>query len=149
MKTNKYFLTVLGFFSGMAVGISIIGLFAFSSGPASPVPPAGILPITAAEAHGYFNKYMTDAVAFNQVIKGFTIDKSQLEAMNNIAKENANLAGFRIYMGKNNNSAKIGIVVGVDLAGKDALKNTIYNTESRNLSPCPPICDNSSAISNN
>jgi hypothetical protein len=149
MKTNKFFFPVVGFFAGLAFGISIIGLLAFTNGAGSPVSGAGNTPITASEAHGYFIKYISDAVPFNQVIKGFTIDKSQLDAMNIISKENADLTGFRIYMGKDNNSMKIGIVVGVDSMGKDAIKNTVFNTASKNLSPCPPLCDTSSPISGN
>ena len=89
---------------------------------------------------------MTGAAPFNQVIKGFTVDKPQLDAMNSIAKENQDLTGFRIYFGKDNNGKKIGIVVGVDSSGKDALKNTIFSTDSPISSPCPPICDVSSPI---
>ena len=71
----------------------------------------------------------------------------QLVAMNSLAKENSALTGFRIYYGKDNNARKIGIVVGVDNMGKDAVKNTIFNTDAPVSSPCPPICDTSSPIS--
>jgi hypothetical protein len=146
MKTNKYFFTALGFLTGLVLGISIIGSLAFTYGPGSSASGSSIVPITATDAHLYFGKYLSGAVSLNQVIKGFTIDKSQLEAMNSIAKENADLTGFRIYMGKDNTSRKIGIVVGVDAAGNDAVKNTIFSTDAPKLSPCPPICDISSPI---
>lgn len=148
MKNNKYIITAIGFLSGMVFGIATIGFFSFSNGPASPVPAGGVVPITAAEARNYYSRYISEAGSFNQVLKGFTIDKAQLEAMNNIAKENPALTVFRIYMGKDNNSRKIGIVVGVDEKGLDAVKNTIYNTDSQNLSPCPPVCDLNSPIAN-
>jgi hypothetical protein len=105
-----------------------------------------LVPISAADAHACLTRYTANAVSFNQVIKGFTLDKSQIEAMNSISKENPNLSGFRIYMGVDKSSRKIGIVVGVDNTGKDAVKNTIYTTDLKNLSPCPPICDASSPI---
>ena len=145
MKTNKYFLTVIGFFSGIVVTISFMGLFAFSSGPGSPAPGGGNVPVSVAVANGYFKNYMASAVSVNQVIKGFTVDKNQLEAMNNIAKENTTLRGFRIYMGRDNNANPVSIVVGIDGKGLDAVNNTIYNTNSPG-NPCPPVCDVASPI---
>ncbi|MEI7895525.1 MAG: hypothetical protein WCJ26_00710 [bacterium] len=144
MKTKKYFFTALVFLTGMVSGISIIGFMSFTSAPAMPSP--GITPLTSAVAHSYFNNYLSGATAYNQVIKGFTIDKAQLSAMNSIAAENASLTGFRIYMGKDNNSNRIGIVVGIDNAGNDAVGNTIYSTDTQSLSPCPPVCDVNSPI---
>ncbi len=146
MKTKKYFFTVLAFIAGIVSGISMIGLLAFTNSPAPPASGTGVAPITQADAHVFFNNYMAAASPLNQIIKGFTIDKTQLEAMNNIARENPDLSGFRIYMGQDNVSRKVGIVVGVDNMGRDAVKNTIYNTESQRLSPCPPVCDVSSPI---
>ena len=145
MKTNKYFLTVIGFLSGIVFTISFMGLFAFSSGPGSPAPVGGNVPVSAAVANGYFKNYMASAVSVNQVIKGFTVDKNQLEAMNNIAKENTTLQGFRIYMGRDNNANPVSIVVGIDGKGLDAVNNTIYNTNSPG-NPCPPVCDVASPI---
>ena len=146
MKTNKYIFSVLGFLTGMVLGISTIGLLAFSNGPSASAPSGGMIPISSAVAHSYFNNYLSTATPFNQVIQGFTIDKAQLDAMNSIARENAALTGFRIYMGKDGSSKKIGIVVGIDNTGRDAVTNSIYNTEALIFSPCPPICDVSSPI---
>jgi hypothetical protein len=145
MKTNKYFLTAIGFFSGMILTISFMGLFAFSSGPGSSAPGGGNVPVSATVANGYFKNYMAGAVSFNQVIKGFTVDKNQLEAMNTIAKENTTLQSFRIYMGKDNKTAPVSIVVGIDSRGMDAVNNTIYSTNSPG-NPCPPVCDVASPI---
>jgi len=145
MKTNKFFLTVIGFFSGIVLTISFMGLFAFSSGPGSSTPGGGNVPVSATVANGYFKNYMASAVSVNQVIKGFTVDKNQLEAMNNIAKENTTLRGFRIYMGKDNNANPVSIVVGIDGKGLDAVNNTIYNVNSPG-NPCPPVCDVASPI---
>ena len=144
MKTNKFFFTALVFLTGLVSGISIISLMSFTSTPA--MPSAGLAPVTSAVAHSYFNNYLSGATSFNQVIKGFTIDKAQLNAMNSIATENPALSGFRIYMGKDNSSNKVGIVVGVDNAGNDAVGNTIYSTDTQSLSPCPPVCDVNSPI---
>ena len=136
----------LVFFTGLVSGIAIISLMAFTSEPAAPAPGGGISPLTSADAHTFVTNYLSAAVPFNQVIKGFTIDKSQLDAMNAISRENAALTGFRVYLGKDNSAKTVGIVVGIDDTGKDAIKNTIFSTESRSLSPCPPICDVSSPI---
>jgi hypothetical protein len=145
MKTNKYFLSVLGFFAGIIAGVSFLGLLSFSGGPGA---GGGLVPITASEAKGYIGNYKADAVV-NTVVTGFTIDRGQLEAMNAIARENPELAGFRVYMGKDNTSRRLGIVVGVDKAGKDAVNGTVYNTDAGSLSPCPPVCDVSSPINSN
>jgi hypothetical protein len=146
MKTNKCFVPALGFFAGLVVGISIIGLLAFTNAPVRPAPGAGIIVITVAEAHGFVNNYLKDAAPINQVVKGFTIDKAQLAAMKSLSEENPALTGFRIYFGKDNSAKRVGIVVGVDNAGKDAVTGSILNTESQNLSPCPPVCDVNSPI---
>ncbi|MCX6266212.1 MAG: hypothetical protein NTW16_02490 [Bacteroidetes bacterium] len=146
MKTNKYFIPALGFFAGLALGTTIIGLFAFTNGPGTAAPGAGTTLISSAEANGFIKKYLSGTVPMNQVIKGFTVDKSQLDAMNTIAKSNPDLASFRIYLGKDNNAKNIGIVVGVDNAGQDAVRSGIYSTEGPRVSPCPPICDATSPI---
>ncbi len=146
MKTNKIFFTAFGFIAGMVCGISMIGILAFKNGQTNSDPTPGVTPIAASDAHNYCKNFQSGAVPLNLVIKGFSIDKSQLDAMNNIIRENPALTGFRIYLGKDNTAKKIGIVVGVDNAGLDAVKNTIYNTDAKNLSPCPPICDNNSPI---
>ncbi len=146
MKTNKYLFTVAGFLTGMVLGVSIIGLFAFAGAPAASSPGGGLVAVTVAQAQAYSMKYRSTAAPLNQVVKGFTIDKAQLEAMNSIARENAALTGFRIYMGMDDNSRKLGIVVGIDNTGRDAVANTIYNTDAQNVGPCPPICDVSSPL---
>lgn len=141
MKKNRYFFPVLGFFGGMIAGIALIGLWSFT--PAA----TGMVSISVTEAKTYLNNYLTDAAPVNGVIKGFTIDKEQFDAMSAIAKGNAGISGFRVYMGKDNSSRKIGIVVGIDELGKEAVTGTIYGTDSKSLSPCPPICDVNSPIS--
>jgi len=146
MKTNKYFFTAVGFLTGLTLGISILVFSAFTNGPGPSVPGSGVSPVTATDANKFFKNYFAGAASFNQVIKGFTIDRTQLDAMNRIVQENANLAGFRIYFGTDNNARKVALVVGVDNNGIDAVNNTIYNTDSHLTNPCPPICDVSSTI---
>jgi glyceraldehyde-3-phosphate dehydrogenase/erythrose-4-phosphate dehydrogenase len=69
--------------------------------------------------------------------------------MNNIFQENSNLAGFRIYFGKDNNSNNVAIVVGVNSNGTDAVNNPIYSFVSQNTNACPPVCDSNSPITRN
>jgi len=149
MKTNKFFLTAIGFLTGIVLSISAMGLLAFVKGPVSSGAGPGISSITAVQANGYFKNYLSGAKSYNQVIKGFMVDRNQLNAMNNLVTENSDLTGFRIYMGIDNNSRKIGIVVGIDSYGKDAVNNTIYNTDSPNNNPCPPLCDSNSPVIQN
>jgi hypothetical protein len=143
MKRNKYFFTAAGFITGIISGISVMAILAFSSPGTT---GTGINPITAAEANNYVKSYAAGATPVNQVVKGFMIDRLQLEAMNSLARENNSLAGFRIYLGKDRNARKVSIVVGVDNNGLDAATNTIYNTESPGSGHCPPVCDNTSPI---
>jgi hypothetical protein len=146
MKTNKFFFTALGFLTGLTLGISIIGLWAFTSGTATPIAAGGIAPVTTEVAKSYLKNYTATLDPNIQAVKGFTIDKSQLDAMNAISRENPELTAFRIYLGRDNSTRKVGIVIGVDNTGKDALKNTIYSTDAARVSPCPPICDTTSPI---
>lgn len=131
---------------GTLFGIMTMVLVAFTKDTGKLESRDGIISITSTQANNYYKNYMTKAESFNQVIKGFMVDKAQLSAMNTIAAENSNLSGFRIYMGKDNNNAKIGIVVGTDANGRDAVNNSIFNTDSPSSGPCPTICDNSSPI---
>jgi hypothetical protein len=149
MKMNKYAFTALGFVSGIVSGITIFALVAFTSTP--PAPPTGgpISAISAATANQYFNNYISGATTYNNVLKGFTLDKSNLDAMNNIFQQNSALAGFRIYFGKDNNSNNVAIVVGVTTSGTDAVNNSIYSFSTQNTNACPPVCDNTSSITKN
>lgn len=149
MKTNKSVLTGIGFILGIICGISIMALVSFTKDTNNSNNRDGAILISSAQAKTYFQNYMGSAEKFNDIIKGFMVDKAELSAMNLIANENPNLTSFRIYNGKDNNSAKIGIVVGVDSKGRDAVNNSIYNTDSALCDPCPTVCDLNSAIINN
>jgi hypothetical protein len=149
MKANKYFFSVAGFLAGIGSGLAIMGLLAFSNHPGSSASGGGMTPVSAAEANSYYKNYMAGASPMNQVVKGFTIDRIQLDAMNAIAQENSGLAGFRIYMGVDAGGRRTAIVVGVESSGRDAVGNSIFNTDAPNSNPCPPVCDNSSPITVN
>ena len=148
MKKNKFYFTGVGFLAGLMVAGSVVGFFAFRNSPSGPDASPAVSATSAAVANGYLKNYLSGASPLNQVLKGFRIDVSQLNAMNMIIKENPALAGFRVYLGKDNNAQKVAIVVGVDSGGRDAVGNTIYTTDSPGTDPCPPVCDASSTITN-
>lgn len=148
MKKVRLISVSLGFLSGMIFGVTILALTGFNSSPATTPPAGSVNPISLQNANIAFKKYLLSAVPFTtkDTLFGFTVEKPQLEAMNNLVKENSSLITFRIYKGIDSNSKKIGIVVGVSSTGKDAVNNTIYATESKALDPCPPLCDTQSPI---
>ena len=51
-------------------------------------------------------------------------------------------AGIRIYFGRDDKSADGVIVVGVDQDGKDMTGGTVMDV----IIPCPPFCDDGSAL---
>lgn len=146
MNTRKYFYIVIGFATGAIFSLSLLGLFAFTSGPNMPGAPAGLVKITKDQAQTFVNNYLTDAAPIAEPVKGFTLQRAQLDAMNKLVQENSALTGFRIYLGKDANAAGVGIVVGLDKSGSDALSGSIYSTDGSGVSPCPPICDATSPI---
>jgi hypothetical protein len=143
MKIYKYVTPALGFVSGLVLGVLFLGIVSFTSAPAS---GPGITAVSLEQAKALIARYLTDAKPSEEVIKGFTIDKTQVEAMNALSRENASLTGFRIYLGRNENNLIRGIVVGMDSQGRELLNGTIYNTDSKTISPCPPACETNSPL---
>jgi hypothetical protein len=140
---------VIAFVAGIILGATTLSLLSFSGSitiPATPVPEISKMSIQEAQAS--FRRYYDNASPVNEVIKGFSINKEQLGALNNLSNENPNLTAFRIYMGIDNNSAAVEIMVGIDNTGRDNT-NSIYRTSSGSSGPCPPICDQSSSIIGN
>lgn len=143
MKHNKILFASVCFFSGLLAGITVLGLMSFS-----PAPGTGVVPLNQTAARSYIAGFVAGAAPSNTIIKGFTIDKSQLEAMNLLNRENQALSGFRIYLGKNESGKLLGIVVGIDSQGKDAVNNSIFGTDAKSVSPCPPACDAAGGLAN-
>jgi len=147
MKSKISYHNVSGFAAGLILGIIVTAMVAFTNNPAGPA--SGTTPVSLTTANTYIKNYMNGATVYNQVMKGYAIDRSQLDAMNSILSENAALTGFRMYKAKDNNGQKIIVVVGVTSTGKDAVGNTMYTTQSVINDPCPPVCDMSSTIIQN
>ena len=147
MKKNKITLAIVPFIVGAIFGISIFAFLSFSRMSASPEPQVvAVSAISPSDANTIVKHFLSTATTPTVPTKGFYVDLQQLEAMNKLMKENASLAGFRLYLGRGADEAQVGIVVGVDSKGIDATMNTVYKTNSPKTGPCPPVCDQNSPI---
>jgi hypothetical protein len=143
MKKNQFAILTLTFISGIIIGVSALMLFSFTS--ASPVSASSaVSKISVADANALFRTYFDKTAPINAVVKGFSITKEHLTALNNLSNENPGLSSFRIYMG-NDAGGNVGIVVGVSSAGTD-VTTSIYRAAAASSGPCPTICDASSPI---
>ncbi len=141
MKKHRYTAPVAGFLAGMIAGLGFLGIVSFTAAPGG-----GNAPISPEQARSYIANYAAGATPSGEIIKGFTVDRSQFEAMSSLSRENGALSGFRIYLGKDESNQLRGIVVGMDSQGKDVVNGTIYNTDARSVSPCPPVCESTSPL---
>jgi hypothetical protein len=144
MKKNQFTLLAITFISGIFFGISALSLISFTNAGPSPLPGTTVSKISVSDANTLFRAYYDKTAPINAVVKGFSITKEHLEALNNLSNENSALTGFRIYMG-NDNNGNVGIVVGVNSAGSD-VTTSIYRVAAGSSGPCPTICDASSPI---
>ena len=146
MKRRSYIWISVTFLLGAIFGISLISVLSFISPDNPPAPSQDITIIDTATANRYFNNYYQSAGSLPSPVKGFLLDRLQLEAMNNLMNYDRTLAGFRLIMGKDENGQKVGIVVGVNAGLSDAALGRVYKTTSANSGPCPFICDELSPI---
>ena len=147
MKKNKIILPAMTFILGLLFGVTLLVFMSFSESGVTRTPSQGLTVISAADANSMLKNYLKTATISTTPIKGFFLDTLQVNAMKLLAKENAALSGFRIYLGKDKSNTTVGIVVGVDNRGLDATSNTIYRTSSVKAGPCPFVCDVNSTIS--
>ena len=153
MKKNKMAMISVTFILGAVFGISLLSLVSFVSTPNPSSPNPAPVSIFTPEANRLFHNYYDKAVIINERIKGFYVDRPQLEALNELAKNTA-LVGFRIYLGKPlpTSTDTLAIIVGVtskmedDAPSATGVAGKIYKTESRKAGPCPPLCDKVSQI---
>jgi hypothetical protein len=147
MKKKIFTPVTFAFFSGTVVGITLFALIAFTMGSPVPSPPVKS-PLTVTEARAYLVNYLKTATKSDQIIKGVAIDKVQLDKMNRLLRDNANLVGFRIFLGLDDHANQVGIIVGINSTGADAVTtDSIYCTSRTYVGPCPPTCDRNSPIS--
>ncbi len=98
--------------------------------------------ITEGEANTQFHKYMENPDTIG-VLKGFTINMAQYNAMGQILSADTTVNGFRIYMGADSLANRLMMVVGT---GSPDKTSTIYETEAAESGPCPYVCDDASPI---
>ena len=146
MKNKTLWIATSAFVSGIFLGISVISLVSFTQVPGKPDSLQGISKISLTQAKTYFNSYYTGAQPLNAVVKGFTIGSEQIQALNQLLTENPGISRYRIYLGKDETSSPIGIVVGVDANGLDISSGSIYRSTALTSGPCPPVCDATSQI---
>jgi hypothetical protein len=140
MKMKTFAMVSVAFISGAIIGITFLALVGFT-GMSVPTAP----PISPGDANTLFKEYLKTAPTPTKPIYGVFLDKNELAAMNQLAGDNQNLAGFRIYFGKETSGPQVGIVVGVDDHYADVTA-TILKTDSPKAGPCPTVCDNTSPI---
>lgn len=141
MKTKRLF-PVLIFLAGFVAGGALLSILSFTS-PNPPVDAIGSI-----DAKTFFQRYTGRAIPYSGVIKGYMVDKEQYDAMTLVLAAYPGVIGFRIYNGIDNGFVNVGMVVGVNSNGTDALTipNTVFKTVARYVGPCPPVCDASSPI---
>lgn len=146
MKKNQNASLAVTFITGILFGVSLIVLFSFTRGRNdTDAPVSTASKISVQDANTYFKNYFNSAAPSNAIFKGFALNREQLDALNNLLAENPTLAGFRVYMGSDNSTGSLGIVVGVNSLGKD-VTTSIYRTIAGGSGPCPTICDANSSI---
>jgi len=145
MKKNQLTLMAVTFISGIILGVSVLGLYSFTSKNNVVIPMSKEKKIELKEAKTFFKNYYKNAVTPKEALKGFAINTEQLAAFIELMNENPNLTGFRIYFGNDETEGDVSLVVGVNNSGLDET-NTIYKVAARSTGPCPTICDESSGV---
>lgn len=148
MKTSKTTRPFLTFAAGLLFGIFLIGIYSFTiESPDLPNPPDNSQ-ISVDEANSMFFRYYNSSSEINARFKGFSINRDEINAIQALISRDETLDGCRIYLGKNRNNKDVRIVVGVNNNGQDAVASGVYQTQPKNSSPCPTICDGDSPITN-
>jgi hypothetical protein len=151
MKKSNFTLITMVFVFGIVIG-SVAITFLSSSNP-GPVPaPAPVYSmITADSANKLFKLYYNNISALNDKVKGFSLDKDQVSTLYKMSTDpTLKIIGFRIYFGLDKDNQRLTMIAGMqsdssDLAPAGSLKS-VYVTNSRQSSPCPPSCDKYSPI---
>jgi hypothetical protein len=134
---------------GIGVGITIFFYSVFSVIP--PGKQSKIMTLSEAKT-SVQNGLNSKTALYCDTLRAWTISREQYDAMilinNNASPISMPSNGFRIYPGVDVSLGQIGIVVGVDVSGKDAVSGTIVSTAWANSGPCPTQCDATSPIMN-
>ena len=101
--------------------------------------------IDVEQAKTFFTSYYNQAQPYSGIPKGVTIDINQYNAMKTAVESNADLSGFVIYYGINNQQNYVSMVVPLNESGSE-MTGSIYSTERDIMGFCPMACDRTSAI---
>lgn len=145
MKNKKIIWMALPFLAGAIFGISLLGLLSFTGQSTSPGPNSVIAKISVDVAHAYAQTYVKNATLYTSKITGFTIDLAELTIMNSILAADPSADGFRFYFGTDSSGTGLLIICGVDSNGSD-MTGTVFTATTKNVGPCPPVCDKNSPI---
>jgi hypothetical protein len=125
---------------GLAIG-AVVTFFVLKTNPqmlmiSKPCPQT----LTEKQVGTYMKNYRSTATAFQDTLKGFNVDIRQFYAMSCLFDKNPQLAGFRVYLGKDAAGSNTSMIVGLDINGQD-VRTLLYGTTFKYSGPCPPICD--------
>jgi hypothetical protein len=152
MKKSKFAFITVVFILGLVIGSVAITLLSSSNPAPTPASAPPYTQITADSANKLFRIYYTNISSLNDKIKGFTLDREQVNALYAMASDPAyKIIGFRVYFGMDNAKQRLTMIVGIqsdstDLAAAGSASKSVYVTTSRKSSPCPPSCDKNSPI---
>lgn len=146
MKKKQFTLMAVTFIAGIIIGVATLGLYSFTTTGAPPQTAMSLSSkITVKDAQYYLKNYASQASPINSIVKGFALNKEQVAAINQLAKENTSLTGFRVYLGFDDNASGVGIIVGINSSGQD-VTTSIYKSSLKSSGPCPTICDGASSL---
>jgi hypothetical protein len=129
---------VAGLLIGAGITFTVMHLYGQNYLVTDPCPST----LTEKQVSSYMKTYLSTAAPSQGILGGFTVDLQQYNAMACLLTHNSQLAGFRMYNGKDNTGAIISMLVGVDKLTND--DRTMFYTVNPGISgPCPPICDKS------
>jgi hypothetical protein len=140
MEKKRFLSPVTASLFGIVIGV-IVTFFVLHFAPtllllSKPCPPT----LTEPQVGSYMTNYRITAKPYQDTLKGFNVDIRQFNAMNCLFDKNPQLAGFRVYFGKDVAGANTSMIVGLDNSGND-VRTLIYGTSYKYSGPCPPICD--------
>jgi hypothetical protein len=146
MKMTNIARYSLVYIFGVVTAIGLLSLYSFTR-PAAPVnAPEAFTPVTVAEANALFLGYFKTATKPDSPVKGFFLDRNQLEALNQLGQETPDAPGFRVYLGREKEGSLVGILVAVDKNNIDLVVKGVFKTASAVTGPCPTVCDSQSPI---
>ncbi len=138
MRKKRFPRIALAFVAGTIFGISLLAVVSF----VNPAPPSPA-PITPDEAKTLVTAYRNTAHGSPYAFK---VDENMFAAMKSLNDLDKDIKEFRIYLGIENKSDTLGVVVALNKQGRDDLSKPLTRTVSQHSGMCPPVCDSQSPI---